>query len=274
MRTLLNAHPHVAVPPESRFITELWSGNREVDASEFLRSLAAHKRFAVWELPLETVAAELRGSRVDYGTAIEAAYRAYARAHDKNRWGDKTPRYVENIDFLAGLFPQAKFAHIVRDGRNVALSYSSVPFGPKTVAKAADLWAHRVGAGVRAGRSLERGRYLEIRYEDLVEDPPGETKALCDFLDLEWDSGMLETERAREFVLERAARFNPRLTEPPTPGTRSWEEDMAPAHVEVFEAVAGNVLSELGYPRHHTSPGRWAYLRAGLGRIGLPIDRL
>ncbi|MGH2729989.1 MAG: sulfotransferase family protein, partial [Actinomycetota bacterium] len=212
MRTLLNAHPQVAVPPESRFITELWSGTREVDTAHFLSSLGAHKRFAVWELPLEAVAAELpAGERIDYAAAIEAAYRAYARAHDKRMWGDKTPRYVENIDFLAGLFPHSRFVHIVRDGRNVALSYSSVPFGPQTVAKTASLWARRVGAGVRSGRALQPGRYLEVRYEDLVEDPADETKALCDFLDLEWDAGMLETERAREFVLDRAARYNPRV---------------------------------------------------------------
>jgi hypothetical protein len=85
---------------------------------------------------------------------------------------------------------------------------------------------------------------------------------------------MLETERAREFVLDRAARFNPRVTEPPTPGTRSWEKDMSPSQVEVFEALAGDVLSELAYPRRYPRPRLQARLRAILGRTGLPIDRL
>ena len=65
----------------------------------------------------------------------------------KARWGDKTPRYVESIPFISGLFPDARFVHLVRDGRDVALSYANVPFGPKTVARAASLWAKRVRKG-------------------------------------------------------------------------------------------------------------------------------
>jgi hypothetical protein len=275
MRTMLNAHPQIAVPPESRFITELWRGTPQVNAAEFLTSLAAHKQFVVWELDIDAVSKELpAGERVDYSAAAEAPYKAYARAHGKDRWGDKTPRYVEDVELLADLFPHAKFVHLVRDGRDVALSYGHVPFGPKTVARAASLWARRVGAGVRAGRALPAGRYIEVRYEDLVEDPEGETRALCDFLELEWDEVMLDTERAREYVLERAARYNPRVTEPATPPSHTWETDMPPAHVEVFESVAGDVLSELAYPRRHPSPRLLARLRAALGRTGLPLDRV
>ena len=272
---MLNAHRDVAVPPESRFVVELWTGTGRVRVRELLAKLAAHPRFEAWDLPIEMVEHELHGvEEAPYSDAIEAAYRAYARVNGKKRWGDKTPRYVEHIPLLASLWPDSRFVHLVRDGRNVALSYADVPFGPKTVAKAAELWATRVRMGIKAGRALG-DRYIEIRYEDLVEDAEGEAKDLCEFLGLDFDSGMLDyTERARGAVLPRAKRYNPHVAERPISKVRSWEESMPPAQVEVFEAVAGDVLSELGYERRHPRPGLRARAVAAAGKTGAPVARL
>lgn len=274
LRLMLNAHRAVAVPPESRFITEIQYSNDPIDTERFLSALGSNKRFEAWDLPPETVREEIGSDRVPYADAIAAAYRSYARVHGKNRWGDKTPRYVEHIPFISGLFPNARFIHLIRDGRNVALSYGNVPFGPKNVAKAAALWELRVSKGCRDGRALGGGRYLEIRYEDLVEDAAGEARDICDFLELEFDPGMLEyTERAKDAVLDRAARFNPNVTKEPTT-TRSWEQEMPEKHVAIFEAIAGDCLSELGYRRRYPRPPLGARLAAGFGKLGLAVGRL
>lgn len=276
LRLILNAHPEVAVPPESRFIVELWRGSDVVRTDDFLRELAAHKRFQTWDLPVETVRHELgTAADVAYTDAIEAAYHAYARVNGKSRWGDKTPRYVEDIDLLARLWPDARFVHLIRDGRNVALSYAHVPFGPKTVGRAAALWARRVCAGYASGRKLGGERYREMLYEDLVEDAEAEVRDLCDFLGLDFDPEMMDyTERARGSVLPRASMYNPHVTEPPRSNVRAWEESMPPDHVEIFEAVAGDVLSELGYERRFPYPGTKAKIAGALARRGLPVARI
>jgi hypothetical protein len=275
LRLMLNAHPEVAVPPESRFITELWTGSGEVPVEPLLAAIAAHSRFTAWDVPIEAVREELGGrSTASYADVITAPHRAYARLNGKARWGDKTPRYVEHIPFTSDLLPDARFIHLIRDGRNVALSYADVPFGPKTVAGAARLWADRVSAGMSGGRPLG-GRYLEVRYEDLVEDAKNQTKSICNFLSLEFDPGMLDyTERARAAVLPRASAHNPHVMERPMAKTRSWEHDMPDRHVQIFEAVAGDLLSELGYPRRHPDPPASVRWRASLERLGLPVDRL
>lgn len=274
LRLMLNAHRRVTVPPESRFITEIQYSDAPIDVAMFLDALGSHKRFQAWDLPLEAVRKEIERDPAPYREAIAAAYRAYARVHGKDLWGDKTPRYVEHIPFIAALFPEARFIHLIRDGRNVARSYADVPFGPTTVAKAAALWSDRVGKGCRDGRALSPGRYIEIRYEDVVEDAAGEARDICDFLEIEFDEGMLEyTERARHAVLDRAARFNPHVTEPPTT-TRSWEQEMSDNQVAIFEAIAGDCLSELGYKRRFARPPLGARITASLGRAGLPVGRL
>lgn len=276
LRLILNAHPQVAVPPESRFITELWKGQREVDVARFLDALAAHKRFQTWDLPIDAVAGEIGGGPViGYPDAIRAAFDAYAHVNGKSRWGDKTPRYVEKLELIADLFPDARFIHLVRDGRNVTLSYANVPFGPKTVGRAAALWKRRVVAGREKGAALGGKRYLEIRYEDLVEDAAGETKDICEFLDLEFDPGMLDyTERARGSVLPRASMYNPHVTEPPQPNVRSWQGSMPPHQIEIFEAVAGDALSLLGYERRFPAPGPKARAIGKLAAAGVPIGKI
>ena len=273
LRMMLNAHPDVAVPPESRFIVELWRGADEIDSDELLGRLARHKRFQAWELPIEHVRRELP-PRPDYGGVMAAAYVAFARRRAKTRWGDKTPRYVSHIPFLARLFPDARFVHVVRDGRDVALSYADVSFGPKSVAHAAELWAERVRAGRAAGRSLP-GRYLEARYESFVAEPEANARTLCGFVGVGYDPGMLEyTERSKGEILARAARFNPHVGERPQANLRSWEQSMPASHVEIFEAVAGDLLAELGYPRRYDAPRPHARTAAALGRLGLPVGCL
>jgi Sulfotransferase family len=276
LRLILNAHPDIAVPPESRFITELWTGQDEVGVDAFLQRLDAHRLFRVWDLPVEGVRAELGDKeQVPYRDAVLAAYRAFAKAAGKSRYGDKTPRYVEHISFLSRLFPGSRFIHLVRDGRNVAMSYADVPFGPKTVAKAASLWADRVRAGMTTGRGLGRGRYVESRYEDLVEDPEGEIKTICRFLEIDYQPAMLEYEEAaRDSVLSRAALYNPHLSKRPTADVRAWQEAMPEGQVEVFEAIAGDALGELGYERRYPQPSPAARLGAALGRTGAPLHRL
>lgn len=279
LRLMLNAHPEVAIPPESRFITEMWQNKLEVEVEPVLGALARHDRFRLWELPIEEVRAELDGRGASltarYTEVMEAPHLAWARRRDKPLWGDKTPRYVENILLLSRLWPSARFVHLVRDGRNVALSYADVAFGPKTLAKAARLWARRVRAGMEAGRALDPARYLQMRYEDLVEAPERHARTLCGFLGLPFDPVVLDyVERGRDAVLPRAAANNPNVTKPLMTQTRSWERAMPEGQVEVFEALAGDVLSDLGYPRRYPVPSGAANRKARLGRMGMPVDRL
>jgi hypothetical protein len=273
LRIILNAHSQVAVPPESRFIVSLWEGRDDVDAAALLSRLGSHKRFQEWRLPLEEVERALP-EYPTYAQVMAAAHVAYARVRGKPRWGDKTPRYVDHIPLLARLFPDALFIHQIRDGRDVALSYADVPFGPKSVAAAAELWSSRVRAGMAAGRALGPERYIEVRYEALVTEPERHTRALCEFLGLSFEPEMLDSERAKEALLPRAALYNPNVARGAKAKPRSWEDDMPSAQVEVFEAIAGDLLTELGYPRRFEVPRPRARLAAAAARRGLPIGRL
>src|SRR5436190_20440848 len=98
------------------------------------------------------------------------------------------------MGLLAGLFPEARYVHIVRDVRSVALSLVEMPkeWGTQTVPEGAARWRHRVGRGHAEGRALGPDRYLEVRYEDLVDEPERELRRILQFVLLPWDAAVLQ----------------------------------------------------------------------------------
>jgi hypothetical protein len=169
----------------------------------------------------------------------------------KTRWGDKTPGYVRHIRALADLLPEAHFVHLIRDGRDVALSWLDVPFGPKSITEAAMRWRKDVRVGRRAGRRHAAGRYMEVRYENLVSRPEKVLRRICDFVDLTYERKMIDYTSRAEAVIQATLEpeSHQRLRRPPTPGLRDWRREMPEDDVRDFRAVAGDMLEKLGYDR-------------------------
>src|SRR5439155_5974632 len=139
----------------------------------------------------------LEGGIPDWPHAMRRIYALYARSQGKTRYGDKTPWFVLYLPLLSRMFPEARFLHLIRDGRDVALAIRDVDWGPSDPPLIADFWARRVRAGRKAGGRLEPGRYDELRYEDLLADPEGRTRDLCAFFDVEFLPEMLEFHERR-----------------------------------------------------------------------------
>ena len=110
------------------------------------------------KMPLETgvfrrtVATE---APTTYPDLVRCLYRLYAESQGKPRYGNKTPRHVIFTPQLAAMFPEARFVHIVRDGRDVALSLLEVDRDMPYVRAAARFWRDRVTQGRADGVRLE-----------------------------------------------------------------------------------------------------------------------
>jgi hypothetical protein len=208
-------------------------------------------RFKDWRLPPEGVLAQIRSSEPrDLAAAIEAFFLAYAKAHGKPRWGDKTPGYSIDMPLIAGLFPDARFVHLIRDGRNVALSLMEVPRPPRSFAEAAQVWKHRIDVARRDAPTLGDA-VLEVRYETLVDEPESVLKEVCGHTSLDFTPVMLDYHRGEvaTSVPQRNWGHHQNLARPPTKGLRDWRSAMSVRDQMLFEAVAGAELSALGYER-------------------------
>jgi hypothetical protein len=206
-----------------------------------------------WKLDPQLVRQHLTGVEpIAFEDVLRRLYELWALSVGKPRYGDKTPSYVLAMQELGDVFPEARFIHVIRDGRDVALSLLQLahPDHPRTVGRTARQWADWVRGGRAAGARLESGRYLEVHYEDLVTEPEIVLRSICDFIALEFSPLMLRPQdRGRSAVPEHERWQHPNLDLPPTPGLRNWREDMPPADVARFEAIAGRQLEAAGYER-------------------------
>lgn len=280
LRVMLDRHPQLAVSSDADFVVRFLDGYSEGDVPltpRLVEEIIAYRRFRRMGLPSERVR-ELAAGVALYRDFASAIYSEYARAHGKERAGDKTPQYVEHLPLLHRLFPAAKVIHIIRDGRDVALS--AVEWAPRKVrgparfglwqrdpiAVCALWWKSLVSAGMVEGQKLGPESYCEVRYEQLVAEPEQVLCELTRFLELPFAGEMLAGEGIKESRsarvpsrdLSRRAQRRAERGLPskgrlawlaPTPGLRDWRTQMRKADLEMFEAIAGDLLAGLHYER-------------------------
>jgi sulfotransferase family protein len=267
---MLDRGPELAIPDESYFIPQIAQRHRgHIDVDAFVDDLRRLPALRDWGLPAELVRPRLRpGATVADG--IAAVYEAYAEQHGKVRWGDKTPMYMQHLGLLESLFPEALYVHLIRDGRDAALSFLAVPEGimtetwghPRDAAGFARQWRTEVIFARELGRKAGPKRYLEVRYEELVAKPELELRRICSFAGLRFDPAMLDYARA---VDVSSKPHQQSLRRPPTPGLRDWRGQLPGSDVVAFERIAGDLLAEVGYElvtRDPAPPDRWT--RAGI----------
>jgi hypothetical protein len=269
LRLMLDAHPDLAIPPETHFVPDL------IDAIEAgatperaVETMTAVRQWGdLHTEPADVVARWRQLDEFTPGAALRSFYEMYAERRNKPRYGEKTPAYVKNMIKIEAAMPEARFIHVIRDGRDVALSRWKRTLGDKDPAPAgqvAETWQRRIRRAQRHGRKVSH--YLELRYEDLVTDTEPNLRRIADFLELPWNPVMLTYyEHAAERMAEMARdlpaidgkptrpgeermQAHAMTQKPPDPSAMyRWKEKMSPQDVAAFDAAAGELLSDLGY---------------------------
>ncbi|GLY73098.1 sulfotransferase family protein [Actinoallomurus iriomotensis] len=191
LRRMLRAHPRIAIPPETRLLLDAYEhrdaygdlsrrANRQALAEWIVAG--AGTRFDGLGLDARAVAEEIVAGPPTLGSALEIAWRAYARRLGKPRWGDKRPGYVQHIDALLRLFPDAQLVHVIRDGRACVADLKGTSWWRMGVYHAIATWTQAIDAGTSAAQRLPSSAYTEVQYERLVTDPESELRRLCTFL--------------------------------------------------------------------------------------------
>jgi hypothetical protein len=251
LRDLLRSHPNLAFPDESHFLPRFYRAHGDPGSDAEARALAGRilgvRWVRAWRVPLDPDDfADCRS----YAEVVSRLYGAVAARDGKQRWGDKTPQYVTEIPTLLRLFPRARVLHIVRDGRDVALSQIRVRFGPENVYAAARAWKRFVEIGRRDGSRFPEN-YLEVRYESLLREPEPTLRAVCDFLGEPFADEVLRPSflprRMRRPLIGRPSGWIISETDIATWNVERWRSSMPRSDRAVFETVAGDLLAELGY---------------------------
>lgn len=267
LRLMLDAHPELAIPAETHFLPHVaqLQGSSSTLRQSFFQTVT---EFPTWidccvdKDRFWNRLASIEPFALDQGS--RAFYQLYAERLGKLRWGDKSPPYCSHLKTIQHLLPEAHFIHIVRDGRDVALSLKGLWFSPsEDLAAVAQHWRETI----KTTRELakECAHYMEVRYEDLIAGPRTELKRICRFIHLEYKSEMEQYHiSARARLDEVKTRYKPdgsiqitkeerlhlhRLTseQPDSSRIERWRIEMSLPDQRTFASVAGGMLEECGY---------------------------
>jgi hypothetical protein len=180
---------------------------------------------------------EWRNMPRNVSVVLDWFFRYFAEKKGKERWCEKTPMNAHHIAALGKVFPKAKFIHIIRDARSCAASCRRRFF--TTPQMAALRWKQTLRTARRQGEGVP-GRYLEIRYEDLVGEPERWMREICGFLDVPFDVKVLSTSRARTLTASSPETEIAKAEE-------KWRQELSDTCVARIEKICGALLSECGY---------------------------
>ncbi len=256
LRNMLDAHPAVAVPDESYFVTSVLARviheGREADPLYAWQLISADRYFRSWALPPARVEEQLRADPpLSYADLLRSIFTAYAIWRGRPLCADKTPRNCLYFELLAQMFPTSRFVYLVRDPRAVCMSAVVQPWATGGLAQAARMWKERVAAARRAALSLP-DRVIEIRYEALISDPKTQLERLCAFGGLEYSEDMLTYPRS---PLLPKDSHHWRSQTPVGRDERLWWREMSSSQLRLVESMVGELMEEAGYVRQTKGRG-------------------
>jgi hypothetical protein len=280
LRLMLNQSPILHIPQESKFLVALHK-NQELygDFTQayqrwfFIRDLQTNQAtsktftFPIFNLTQEEAEANLaKAAPTNFAGAAATMFSTSALKYNKQRWGDKTPHQIQNIPFLAQAFPDAKFIHVIRDGRDVAVSIRKAGWRGGKILEIARYWKKQVEAGRSAGVLLGTNRYFEVFYEQLIEQPETTLKNLCNWLELEYTPQMLKyyVTANENIPKEHSNLFE--LTNKPLDTSRvyAWKRQLSHQEVAEFESVTSELINTLGYKLSGAKIPLWQQFFTGI----------
>jgi len=270
LTVMLDSHPQIAMPPETAFLPELrvLTGKEGAALRRDFFTLLTTDRWGVsnWNdigIDKDAFWRKLCALRIFSVTGgLRLLYGMYADRLGKRLFGEKTPADTHCMPQIEAYLPEARFIHVIRDPRDVVLSLRRTSAG-RSVEETSQIWVGMVSTA-RAS-STRVSRYHEVRYEDLVLKPEAELRKICNFLELDYSSEMLEYRGSGARHIghlgdrmlpdgsaivphELRARLHENLAQPPrTDRVQGWRRQMDPRDRRAVEAVAAPLMKVLGY---------------------------
>lgn len=255
LRLMLNSHPNLAVPHESKFIMAFYPRLAEYgdlaqrkNAERLLDDISQHPAVMDGEHIVDREAILAHPIRT-FPDMVNAIMVEKAREMGKSRWGDKTPFYTPNIDILWKLFPDAKIIHLVRDGRDVMLSQRRIKWMPSSVPRLAQEWRWKATIAHKVGSVRGPKYFLEARFEDLVEKPEAVLRQITQFLEEPYAPEMLTYhQNAVKSMPTRSLQWHQSsVRSPDRTKVHAWKNKLSLADRIIFEEIAGDALGLFGY---------------------------
>jgi hypothetical protein len=270
LRLMLASHSRIAIPSETWYLAALvrkFPLDRFLRENEISAAISVMTNHYTWpDMGLEPAEVRCRMAKlsgVRLRDLVEIVYRWHMEVEGKSRWGDKTPAYIELVPSLAAMFSDAKFIHLIRDGRDVAKSFQRQGWHGPWMDGYTREWLRAADLDMRLGKTLLNERVLRVLYEDLVLDPEATLRRICAFIDEKFEEQMLQWHgKVDNAIPVREKHLHTGLARDMNPSDVSrWKREMTSREIFVAEALIGTQLSHFGYERRYRSRS-WSLLLA------------
>jgi hypothetical protein len=266
LKTILNAHPAIylngELPRLSLLLRQGYSASSRLRSTDEVAELRRRLRELDPWGNLENVDFDFTELLKSEGElALSTVLYHLSSGKTPEVWGNKTPQNSEQLPELIALFPSAQFLLIVRDVRDVCLSWKR-KWG-KDVLWCADKWARRMRLAVDYAQSYGGSAVKLVRYEELLIETEAVCRDMVDFLGLPFSENMLSHEDHVDKIIDGKINYG-RPVIPDNFG--KWRKGFDAPTVRRIEEIAFEVMPLLGYQAeyatHHHSLTRPERLRA------------
>jgi hypothetical protein len=242
------------LPVFETLIPRFGSLDRRSNRERLLKTWLRSKGFRCTGLDADPLSSRILNECRNGGDFIRLVMESVAQNQGVPRWAVYDPDNVLHVERLKASIPNALFLHIIRDGRDIALSlkkmggFTPLPWDqgetPSLVATALYWeWMVRIG---RQGGSKFPADYLEIRYEDLIATPRETLQKLGAFLEHDLDHDrILKSSLGR--LSESNSSFRKETKEEQLNPLGRWKQRLSRANVAAIEAAVGDCLEQTGY---------------------------
>lgn len=259
LRFILSSHSRIYIPDETGFVPFLRKPPHEnlslSEVQEVLARIGRLNRF--WDGMVNDLDAFYAAlPQPTLANLLDGLFQQRIVPHGATRWGDKTPLYVRYVPTIRALFPQAKFIHMIRDGRDATLSAFKKWGHEKAYMDHTYLlinWRRNVEAGWQAQKLLGAD-YLEVRYEELVSEAETAVSRICTFLDEPFESTMVD----QTGLAQQVGGGIDAHVEVQKPINRNsigrWQQEMTRFQQKQANKLIGPTLQKAGYPLADVEP--------------------
>lgn len=250
LQRMLNAHPELAIAPETHFMRRFWQQrlrygplNDDNNFRRLIQDITRMPEFEEMGLSPGLFEQEARMGERTYASLFGLLLLQFARQQGVWIVGEKTPDHLLHMQTLQQFFPTARFIHIVRDPRAVVNSLRNVPWSKGTLTKDAEVWRRNLALVRRQCPQLGAALHT-IHYEQLVADPEEVLQPLCRFLGIPYAPCMLAYHEAPTYMVNLEREPWKRNVARPlsTDALDRWRKDLSPSMIADIEAV---VLPEM-----------------------------
>ncbi|SES71639.1 Glycosyltransferase involved in cell wall bisynthesis [Salinibacillus kushneri] len=242
LRVMLNAHPNLCSGPEFKMLQQIANLYNQMISIKDIRK--------AYGLDIEDI-------NTSFNNFISSFFEKFKMESNANRIVEKTPHNVLIMKELVKIFPDAKFIHVVRDGRDVASSLVTMDWydfqgNPlpyvQNIRNATDYWKQVLTKSIQDSRDpILKGKVMFIKYEDLITEPKKIIKDVLVFLDETWSDQVLNYVNVDRGYEPNESSTNQVSKQIYTKSKKRWQIDFTQKDKKVFKEIGGQLLVDLGY---------------------------